>query len=184
MHSTDAITLQLTARSVDTYCRELSRQSPALEKRVAALDAIITFISTQADTGEQAKAEFSSIRQVLVDHFEQAREALLNERAQRLHQALQAQHLPDITALYTSLSRDAFWTLLGRVEQQIDTAAVDSLRSWASAWLIQAKQRAQQASPYPDAINFNAAGIDVSEYLAMTDLCRYLGVDTDEKGSG
>ncbi len=33
--------------------------------------------------GEQAKAEFQSIKQTLLDHFEQAREALLDERAQR-----------------------------------------------------------------------------------------------------
>lgn len=184
MRSTDAIILQLTARGVDTYCRELARQSPTLEKRVAALDALITFLSTQTEPGEQAKVEFVSIKQTLLDHFEQAREALLDERAQRLHRALQAQHLPDISTLYTSLSRDAFWTLLGRVEQQLDTAAVDALRRWAAAWLIDAKQRAQQASPYPDAIDFNAAGIVVSEYLAITDLCRYLGADTGERGSG
>ena len=184
MRSTNAITLQLTARGVDAYCRELARQSPTLEKRVAALDALITFISTQTDTGEQAKAEFVSIKQTLLDHFEQAREALLDERARRLHQALQTRRLADISTLYTSLSRDAFWTLLGRVEQQLDTAAVDALRSWAAAWLIQARQRAQQASPYPDTIDFNAAGINASEYLAITDLCRYLGAETGEKGVG
>ena len=178
MRSTNAITLQLTAGGIDSYCRELVRRSPTLEKRVAALDALITFISSQTEPGEQAKAEFVSIKQTLLDHLEQAREALLNERAQRLQQALQVQHLPHITTLYASLSRDAFWTLLGRVAQQLDAAALDSLRSWASGWLLQAKQRAQQASPYPDAIDFNAAGIDVAEYLAMTDLCRYLGVDT------
>ena len=178
MYPTDAITLQLTTRGVDAYCRELARRSPTLEKRVAALDTLLTFVSTQTDTGEQAKAEFASIRQTLLDHFEQAREALLHERAQRLRQALQAQHLSGITAVYGALSRDAFRTLLLRVEQQLDTAAVAALRSWASAWLNQAKQRAEQASPYPDAIDFNAAGIDVSEYLAMTDLCSSLGVDT------
>ena len=177
MRSTDAITLQLTVSRIDAYCRELSRRSPTLEKRVAALDALTTFISSQAEPGEQAKAEFVSIKQTLLGHLEQAREALLNERAQRLHQALRAQHLPSITALYTSLSRDAFWTLLGRVEQQLDAAALDTLRRWASGWLLQAKQRAQQASPYPDAIDFNAAGIDASEYLAMADLCSYLGID-------
>jgi hypothetical protein len=64
------------------------------------------------------------------------------------------------------------------VEQQLDTAALDALRHWASGWLLQAKQRAQHASPYPDAIDFNAAGIDASEYLAMADLCGYLGIDT------
>lgn len=176
MPSTNAVTLQLTARGVDAYCRELSRRLPTPEKRVSAIDALITFISSQADAGEQAKAEFLSIRQTLLDHFEQAREALLNEHGQRLRRALQAQNLPHIAALHASLSRDAFWTLLGRTAQQLDNAALDSLRNWASGWLTQAKQRAQQASPYPDAIDFNAAGIDASEYLAMTDLCRYLGV--------
>jgi hypothetical protein len=173
---TDAITLHLTARGIDAYCRDLARRTPTLEKRVAALDALITFISTQADAGEQARAEFSAIKQTLLDHFEQAREALLTERAQRLQRALLAQQLPQLATLYTSLSRDAFWTLLGRVEQQLDSAALHVLRSWAQEWLWQAKQRARQASPYPDTIDFTAAGIEPAEYLAMSDLCRYLGV--------
>src|SRR5690606_24216824 len=112
--------LQLTASGIDAYCRELARRSPTVEKRVAAIDAIITFLSTQTDTGEQAKAEFRVIKRTLLDHFEQAREALLDERAQHLRQALQARHLPAIALLYTTLSRDAFWTLLGRVGQQLD----------------------------------------------------------------
>jgi hypothetical protein len=178
LRQTNTITLQLTASGIDTYCRELARRSPTLEKRVSAIDALITFISAQTDVGEQAKAEFLSIKQTLLDHFEQAREALLDERAQRLLKALQAQSLPHIALLYSSLSRDAFWALLGRVEPQLDAAAFDAIRSWASGWLTQAKQRAQQASPYPDAIDFKAAGIDVTEYSAMTDLARYLGVET------
>ena len=179
MNTTDAITLRLTSSGIDAYCHALARRAPTLEKRVAAIDALITFISTQADAGEQAKAEYMSIKQILLDHFEQARELLFNERAQRLLKALHSQNLPAITTLYTSLSRDAFWTLLGRVEQQLDAAALHSLRSWASDWLIQAKQRAQKASPYPDAIDFNATDIDISEYLAMTDICHYLGTKTE-----
>jgi hypothetical protein len=53
---------------------------------------------------------------------------------------------------------------------------MNALRTWASDWLTQTRQRAQQASPYPDAIDFRAAGLDVSEYSAMTDLGRFLGV--------
>jgi hypothetical protein len=184
VYSTATITLQLTAGGVDAYCRDLARRSATLEKRVAALDALITFISTQTDAGEQAKSEFVSIKQTLLDHFEQAREALLDERAQRLLQALQARHLPTITTLYTSLSRDAFWTLLGRVEAQLDGTSLTALRAWAANWMTQTQQCAQQASPYPDAIDFTSAGIDPSEYLAMTDLCRHLGVDTSQTQGG
>jgi hypothetical protein len=176
MDSTNAIRLHLTVSGVDAYCCELSRRSPTLEKRVAAIDAIITFVSSQTDAGERAKAEFLSIKQTLLDHVEQAREALLDERAQRLRRALQAQNVPSTAFLYTSLSRDAFWTLLQRVEQQLDAAALSALRGWASGWLAQAKQRGQQVSSYPDAIDFKSAGIDVSEYSAMSDLCRYFGV--------
>jgi len=176
---TDAITLHLTASGIDAYCRELARRSPTLEKRVAALDALITFISSQADAGVQASKEFAAIKQTLLQHFEQARAALLEERARRLQQALQNQHLPTITALYTSLSRDAFWTLLGQIERQLDRAALASLCHWAADWLSQARQRARQASRYPDAIDFHAAGIDATEYLAMNDLCRHLGIDTE-----
>lgn len=177
MHAAHAITLQLTAGSIDAYCRDLARRSPSLEKRVAAIDALITFISTQTEPGEKAKGEFLSIRQTLLDHFEQAREALLDERARQLCEALQARRLPTIASLYASLSRDAFRAVLDRVSRELEADAMRSLRDWASDWLVRARERAAHASPYPDAIDFKAAGIDISEYLAMTDLCRYLGVE-------
>lgn len=173
----DAITLQLTASGIDAYCRELARRSPSLEKRVAAFDTLITFISVQANAGEQAKSEYAAIKQTLLSHFEQARHALLDERAQRLLQAVRGHNLPAIATIYTSLSRDAFWTLLGRVEQQLDADAIDTLRNWAREWMARSKQRAQMASPYPDAIDFAAAGIDPTEYLVMSDMCRYFGVN-------
>lgn len=177
MSPTDAITLQLTRHTIDAYCRELARRAATLEKRVAALDALLTFIASQADAGEQAKAEYLAIRQTLLGHFEQARAALLAERGEQLRQALQAQRLPQLTTLYGALSRDAFWNLLGEAAQQLDAASLAAVRSWAAGWLLQARQRAQQATPYPDAIDFNAAGIDASEYLLMSDLCRALGVE-------
>lgn len=173
----DPVALHLTASGIDTYCRELSRRAPSLEKRVTSLDALITFISAQTNAGEQAKPEYAAIKQTLLGHFEQARQELLDERSQRLLQAVKRHNLPAIAAIYTSLSRDAFWTLLGRVEQQLDTTAIDTLRNWAQEWMTQSKQRAQMASPYPDAIDFTAAGIDPTEYLVMSDVCRYFGVN-------
>ncbi|HEY0719615.1 MAG TPA: hypothetical protein VGE50_00025 [Gammaproteobacteria bacterium] len=173
----ETITLHLTASSIEAYCNALTRRSATLEKRVAALDALMTFIATQTDAGEQAKAEFAAIRQTLHTHFELAHAALLAERTERLQRALSSHHLPTITTLYSSLSRDAFWTLLGRVVERLEAGQLSALRSWAADWMMAAKQRAKQATPYPDAIDFGAAGIDASEYLAMSDLCRYLGVE-------
>lgn len=170
-----AILLKLTASGIDRYCEELARRSPSLEKQVAALDALATFVLTQTDSGEQAKAEFAAIKQTLQAHFERARQALLAERAQGLRRALVSQKLSAIAAIYTSVSRDAFWTLLGAVEQDLGASERTACRQWASGWLAQAKQRAQEASGYPDAVDFAAAGIDVVDYAAMTDVCRYFG---------
>lgn len=177
MYTTGTIVLRLTARGIDAYCHELARLAPGPEKRIATLDALLTFVSTQADPGERAKADFAAVRQTLLGHLEQAREALLRERAARLHRALDGRRLPELAAMYNALSRDAFWALLGRIEPVLERAALESLRGWVADWMTGAWQRARQAGACPDAIDFAAAGIDVAEFVAMTDLGRYLGVD-------
>lgn len=176
MTSPSAITLHLTAAGIEAYCRDLARRVATPEKHVAALDALITFLASQADAGEQAKSEYTAIRHTLLTHFEQARTALLDERARLLQQALIQHQLSQLAGLYTSLSRDAFWTLLERIERELPHDALQALRGWAAEWMQDVQQRAQQASPYPDAIDFTAAGIDATEYLVMSDLSRFLGV--------
>jgi hypothetical protein len=177
MTRTSPVTLQLTAAGIDAYCGQLARRLPSPGKRVAAIDALITFLSTQVDTGQQAGPQFRAIREILDRHFEAAREALLDERARRLEQALRGGRVSDIGALYGTVSGGTFRTLLARATGGFDAGTLRSVRAWAADWQERVGAPARQASPYPDSVDFRAAGVDPAQYLAMTDLCRYLGID-------
>jgi hypothetical protein len=169
------LTLSLTAAWLDGYCRDLVRRTSVPEKRVAALDALQTFIAVAADAGAQATSGYTAIRETLAHHLEQARAELLREAGEKLTAALRDQQLAPAAALYTALSRDAFWQLLKQVEAGLDPQATADLAAWCRHWLAQTQQAAAAHSPYPDAIDFKASGIDVTSYLMMCDLNKFFG---------
>ena len=49
-----------------------------------------------------------------------------------------------------------------------------TIARWASHWSGDARHKAEQASGYPDALDFNTAGIAIEEFQAMLDVSRYL----------
>jgi hypothetical protein len=151
------------------------RRTSAAEKRLAALDALQTFIGVAADVGEQTKPVFAAIRETLADHIEQARAALLQEAGEKLTAALREQQLARAAAIYTALSRDAFWQLLLQAETGLGSQATAEVAAWCRHWLVQTQQASAVHSPYPDAIDFKAAGIDVTSYLMMGDLNKFFG---------
>jgi hypothetical protein len=167
------IPLLLNSAGIDKYCRDLVRHISRVEKRVVALDALQTFIAAMTEPGEQAKSEFVAIRETLERHFEQARTALQTEQAAALVEALKARRLSRITPIYQALSRDAFWQLLSKTEETLGREVCAEIGHWSGEWLAQVKERSEQLSPYPDTIDFKAVGIDVAEYAAMSDICKY-----------
>ena len=169
----NAVHLNLTPERIERYCEELARTVSKPERRVAALDAVKTFLAAMADAGEQADPAFVEVKAILARHFDSAREALQREQTVRLAEALRQQKLSSITAIYQSVSRDGFWQLLTGAEHGLETALSHQIGEWCREWLAQARERSEKASPYPDAIDFQAAGIDVGEYTAMTDLARF-----------
>jgi len=47
---------------------------------------------------------------------------------------------------------------------------------WSSNWVKEAKQLAEEASGYPDAMDFKTAGISIDEFQAISDIDRVLNV--------
>ncbi|MCW8919583.1 MAG: hypothetical protein OQL08_12330 [Gammaproteobacteria bacterium] len=168
-----SITLSLSAQWVDDYCRDLARRTSSAEKRLAALDALNTFVGVAATPDEQATAAFTAIRATLMQHTEQARAELLQHSATQLAEALRQQQLARAATLFSALSRDAFWQLLERVETILGPQQTVQLAAWCKEWLAQMKELAAQHSPYPDAIDFKASGIDLAEYLMMSDINKF-----------
>lgn len=169
----DKVLLTLSADNIERYCQELARYQARPERRIAAIDALRTFIGVMASPGEQAKPEFAAISDTLSRHFEQARANLLTSQCDLLVQALTERSLLSVVSLYTVLSRDAFWQLLKQATSVLEPSVALQATQWCGDWLLRAKTRSAAVCPYPDTIDFKAAGIEVAEYTAMQDILHF-----------
>ncbi len=163
----------LSVEGIDRYCRELARHTSTVERRVTALDALKTFVTTVTDPGEQSKPVFADIKETLEHHFELARYELQDEHSRSIVEALRERQLTRIVPIFNSLSRGGFRQLLVRAENILGKEASRNITEWCTEWLARAKERSEKVSTYPDTIDFNAAGIDVTEYMVMSELCTF-----------
>lgn len=165
--------LTLSAEGIDNYCRGLVRHVPSVERRVVALDALQTFVAAMSGPAGQVQPVYAAIRETLARHLDGARAELHAAQAKALVEALSLRSLPRITPIYTAVSRDAFWQLLGTAAERLGAEACRELAAWSDGWLAELTARSAQLSPYPDAIDFKALGVEVVEYTAMSDICKY-----------
>lgn len=170
----DRVQFQITPNWIEDYCQGMKRSTTAVEKRLVALDAVRTFISEVCDPELLHNETLGQIKAILEQHIEEARKELMAESALCLASALEQHDVQQIAKLFITLSRSGFWQALNQSTDRMGYARMGEITSWAVRWLEEKKQQGEQASPYPDAIDFSAAGIDVSEFTAMTDLCKYL----------
>lgn len=170
----DGIPLHLTTERVEAFCGRLAAQLHDHERRLAALHSLQTFIATAIDAREQNRPAYAAIREVLDRHAEQARAALLAHKSADLKRALHLRDAAALARLNRTLSRNGFWNTLAMTIDALPAAESSALADWATRWLNDARSRGEAASGFPDAIDFNKAGIDVAEYAAIGDLNRYL----------
>ncbi|MDA8093171.1 MAG: hypothetical protein M0T84_04535 [Betaproteobacteria bacterium] len=170
----ESITLHLTAERVEAFCSRLAVQLRDHERRLAALHSLQTFIATAIDTPTQNAMGYKAIRDVVDRHAEQARAALLARKGADLKEALDSRDAEALARVYRTLSRNGFWNTLAITIDGMHPADSSALADWAAQWLKDARNRGEAASGFPDAIDFNRAGIDVAEYAAIDDLNRYL----------
>lgn len=83
---------------------------------------------------------------------------------------MRAQDCAAVTQIHEDLSRNGFWQVAQIAAAKLDAAERTRANAWAHAWCADAKTRALAASGYPDALNFQKAGISATEYAAMTDI--------------
>jgi hypothetical protein len=174
----DKVIIQLSSQWIGDYCQEMKRSTATVEKRLVALDALLTFISKAIDPAFMKNESYEQIKVILSTHLEQARTELMEEGTLRLARALQQHDVAQVAKLFITLSRSGFWEVLTQVFNRMDEGLQAGVTAWAFRWLDETKSRGEQASPYPDTINFAAAGISIEEYTVMTDICHYLSTNT------
>lgn len=170
----EAVQLRFSPAWIEDYCQGIKRSTIAVEKRLVALDALRTFISAASGPELLHDETFVQVKTILGQHIENARDELMTESALSIAAALGQHDVGEIAKLFTSLSRSGFWQVLILSTDRMEDSRLKEITAWAVQWLEEKKRQGEQASSYPDAIDFSAAGIDVSEFTAMTDLCKYL----------
>lgn len=170
----DALHLTLTADDIEKHCVELKAQSRSPAHLLSALVALQACITTHTPPGSQADPAFRDIQAVLENHAATARESLLEETATLLQTALLEQDRRAIMRAHAALSRNGFWQAVARAARQPGAGHFEQAANWLASWCEEMKARAQAASPYPDSLDFRAAGIDPKAYAAMDETRRAL----------
>jgi hypothetical protein len=169
MSDRQGIDLHVTRDSIDDFCRQVVQSSANTGRQHATLIALEGFIAGHAGSDSHSPA-YNEILRIIGNYSAQTRSKLLAEQMADLLSALRNRQTREISRIYRTLSRGGFWEIMGQALERLEPAERQACREWAADWCTGAEKAAQEASGYPDAMNFRAANIDLGEYRAMNDL--------------
>ena len=170
--SNKALNLSISPELLERFCEQLLKRSRSTAKTHDALITLETFIVrfAQAQAGSN---EYQVIEDLINSYTEKTRKLLLEEKTIELIAALKVCDSKAIASIHEPLSRNGFYQILQVAVVQLSAEEQLVLTKWAVKWLSDAKSKAEQASGYPDAMDFKKANICIKEYQAMLDVERY-----------
>ncbi len=169
----DKINLSVDTENLEQFCQKLIKRSRDIAKTHDTLVTLESFILLFGKAAHGTR-EYQAIEDLVKSCSEQTRTQLLSQRTDELKRALQKCNVAEVTVIHTPLSRDGFYSILQSVVAEILDSQLADISRWAINWSAEAKQKAEAASGFPDALDFDKAGIDIEEYHAMLDVSRYL----------
>lgn len=167
-----SLTLQLEPQQLDSFCQKItarSRNTAAIHEALNVLEAFVSAFSRDS----QGSDNYRIIQETLKSYSEQTREKLMQEKTRNLLQGLLEQNITELVNVYTTLSRNGFYQILSRAVESLSSDKTAMIAQWVSNWSAAAKEQAEQASGYPDALDFNKAGINIEHYQAMADTANF-----------
>lgn len=171
MEAPDSFSLSLTPAEMEAQCAALTQQFRSPAQVLSALVALQSLFAS-APPGQRENAPYREIQAVISRHAEIVRAQLLAECRARLLAALQRRDTLEVTRVHGALSRNGFWQAGAEAASARGNTDLQGDLAWLKEWCASARARAEAASPYPDALDFRAAGIAVEEYTAMDELLR------------
>lgn len=173
MTDNTSIKLDIKSTELAKFCEKLIKRSRDIAKTHDALITLETFITLFAREAHGTN-EYNTIEAIIKSYTEQTRSALMQQNTVKLLQALEQQDASAISQIHTPMSRNGFYLILQTAASQLSIEARRSITQWAINWVSQARQKAEQASGYPEAYDFKKAKISIEEFQAMEDVARYL----------
>ena len=163
------IRLTITPESLKQFCQEVAIGSANTNRKHAAFMALEAFISRYAGADAHTTA-YRAVQQVVEEYSAETRAQLLVENANSLTSALAKQQLARIAEIFSSVSRNGFRQILLQTFAEMSEEQLDETRQWVTSWCASAKGQAEQASGYPDALDFRRIDIELIEYTALSEI--------------
>lgn len=164
-----SISLPIETEKLNRFCEHLlqrSRNSDRTHDSLATLEAFITQFSKDS----RGSSAFENALSVIHRHSDKSRQRLLLEKADQLTLALRSFDTTAIRNIHEPLSRNGFHSILVGIIKDFTSLELSIISQWSNQWLTDARNKAQDASEYPDSLDFKKGGIHLEEYQAMLDL--------------
>lgn len=168
------ISLLLSPDSIDAQCLFAIGQARNPSHALATLIALQAFVAATVLPSERYTPAYDAIKSIIGKHAAAVRALLLAQQAAALAESIRRKDCAAIARIHGDISRNGFWQAAQQAIGQLDGTTLTAAREWAHHWCLDAKSRALAASGYPDALNFDKAGVSPHEYAAMTELLSYL----------
>lgn len=163
------INLKITADGLKVFCQEITRASSNTQRKLATLVALEGFISRHAGADAHTSA-YNDIQEIITEFSNETRSQLLIENADNLKDALINRDTKEIARIFSSVSRSGFKDVLTESISRFQVGQLDTTANWIDDWCSTAKQKAEESSGYPDALDFRNTDVDLSEYTAMSEI--------------
>ena len=170
---TGEITLLLDPDNVEAQCLEIIKQARNAGHALAALIALQSFVAATIHPTHRLTPAYEAIKAVVEKHTGEIRMRVLADNAEALAEAIRQRNRQEIAHIHAALSRNGFWQAAQQAIGLLDMDDFSSAARWAEDWCQKAKELAQAASGFPDALDFRKAGIAATEYAAMTEISNY-----------
>lgn len=166
------LVMQMTPKQIDSFCNKIisrSRNTANIHEALMVLEAFTSAFSKDSHGADSYK----NIQDTLKKHSQKTRKKLMSEKTTQLGVALISHDIKLLADVYASLSRNGFYQILTNATDEIDRSQITPMAEWVIAWAVDAKQKAEDASGYPDALDFEKAEIDIVQYQVMTDIAYF-----------
>jgi len=173
MSNNTSINITVDADKLNDFCQKLLERSRDISKTHDALITLETFISVFGRPSH-GTAEYKTIEDTINKITEFSRQALLKKSTSELIDALKLCDAKSITSIHTPLSRNGFYTILQTSIENLSDDDIRLLMLWSGNWVKEATEMAEEASGFPDSMNFKKAGISIEEFHAISDIDRVL----------
>jgi hypothetical protein len=170
-----AINLKVDEIELEAFCKKIIKRSRDITKTHDALITLETFISLFGKASHGTN-EYYAIEETIKSLTEQTRQQVLKENADKLIKALCTADINAVTSVHTPLSRNGFYKILEIAINHLSAQDSKTAANWSVNWVNEAKQKAELASGYPDALDFKTAGISIDQYQAMADVSHFLNL--------